>query len=318
MKSAVTVSLLVFVLFAGTSLAGNPDPLLKFTVPEHDLYPENIAFDEKTGDYFLGSMGQSRIIRIKPDGSRSEFLAAPDSGLLSSVGMKADAERRRLWVCSGRFNLLADHDRHPAETGVFLFDLDSGRLIDNWVTAQQSPYHIFNDLVLDARGDAYATTTLIGRVYRLSPSSGRMELVHQLPPGQHNNGITIGPDGKYLFLAVDRTISRLDLATGELKELPVPDKGAAGTDGLYWFDGSLISVKPRFREITRIRLADDLFTVLRVEDLVRDHPQMAYPTTGVIAGNRLVYVATSYADVPRNSDSAEQHGDVLIHELALK
>lgn len=318
MKATAAAALLAALLVTVPAAAAGPAPTVKFTVPEHDLYPENIAFDGKTGDFFLGSMGRSRIIRIKPDGNRSEFLATDDSGLLSSVGMKADAERRRLWVCSGRFSLLADHDNRPAETGVFLFDLDSGKLIKKWVAVQQSPYHIFNDLVLDARGDAYATTTLIGRIYKLSPSKGTMELVHQLPAGQHNNGITIGPDGKYLFIAVDRTISRLELASGELKELPVPDNGAVGTDGLYWFNGSLISVKPRFEAITRIRLAEDLFTAQKVEDLVKGHPQMAYPTTGVIANGRLVYVATSYADVPRTSDSTEQHGDVLIHKLALK
>jgi hypothetical protein len=144
-----------------------------------------------------------------------------------------------------------------------------------------------------------------------------MEQVHQLAEGRHNNGITISPDGKYLFIAVDRTISRLELASGKLVELPVPDNGAMGTDGLYFHDGSLISVKPRFKAITRILLEQDLLTVRGVETLVSDHPQMAYPTTGVLVGDSLVYVATSYANVPRNSDSPKQHGDVVIHQLKL-
>jgi sugar lactone lactonase YvrE len=316
MKPAALTVVLFLILVTMAAWAGGP--ALKFTVPEHDLFPENIAWDAQTGDFFLGSMSSSRIIRIKADGSRSEFLASTDSGLLSSIGMKADAKRRHLWVCSGRFSLLPDFSSRPAETGVLLFHLDSGRLIRKWTMAQESPYHIFNDLVLDDEGNAYATTTMIGTLYRLSPEKAKMERVHQLQEGQHNNGITIGPQGKYLFIAVDRTISRLELASGKLVELPVPDNGAVGTDGLYYYNGSLISIKPRYRAITRIYLEQDLLTVKGVETLVSDHPQLAYPTTGVLAGDRLVYVATSYADVPRNSESPKQHGDVLIHELPLE
>lgn len=324
MKSLMAAALLILSLIPSMALAGDPappapvgSPVLKFSIPEHDLYPENIAWDSKTGDFLLGSMGRSRIIRIRADGTRSEFLASGDSGLLSSVGMKADAERRRLWVCSGRFSLLADCDACPAETGVFLFDLDSGKLVCKWTMPQESPYHIFNDLALDGEGNAYATTTMIGALYRLSPGNAVMELVHQLEPGRHNNGIAFDPLGKSLFIAVDRTISRLELATGNLAELPVLGDEDVGTDGLYFYGNSLISVKPRFNTITRIFLEPDLFTVRKTETLVRNHPDMAYPTTGVLAGEALVYVATSYANVPRNPESARQHGDVLIHQLAL-
>lgn len=295
------------------------EPILKFTIPEHDLFPENIAYDPVSGDYFLGSLSQRKILRIKKDGSYSDFVSRPEAvTLLSSVGMKVDAKRRVLWVCSGRYTLLADYDAAPAKTGVLKFNIDDGTLVNEWMLEQATDYHIFNDLALAANGDAYATTTMIGRVYRISAEGKDMELVLQLDPGSHNNGITLSDDEKYLFMTVDRTIHRLNLESKELVKLEIPEADALGTDGLYFYENSLVTQKPRFNRITQIFLNDDGTGASRVEILAEGHEWLAYPTTGVVVGDKLVFVATSYANIPRNSESDEQHGDVLIYEVELQ
>jgi hypothetical protein len=325
LSSTLTLAILLpgcAVLHAQTAVKPSEEksaPRLKFRIAEHDLYPESIVYDPVSKDYFLSSMGQRRILRIHPDGSYEDFLAAEVPELASSIGMKVDAERRALWVCTGRFSLLAASAEVPPRTGVLRFDLDSGKLLQSWILdeEQQSPYHIFNDLALNADGVAFATTTLLGRLYRITPGVDELVLVDQLEEGSHNNGITFGPDDKYLFVTVDRRIERIDLATGKRAPLAVPDEAALGTDGLYYHDRSLILVRPRFKSIVRLFLDDDLLTVHRVEILVEDHPDLAYPTTGMINGNTLVYVATSFADTPRNEKAGPQHPDVLIHEISL-
>ncbi len=50
----------------------------------------------------------------------------------------------------------------------------------------------------------------------------------------------------------------------------------------------------------------------------RSEPSVAYPTTGVLVGDALVFVATSFADSPRNDKPGPQHPDVLIHEVTLR
>jgi sugar lactone lactonase YvrE len=303
-----------------TQVQASPHVVLKFNIPEHDLFPENIAYDSVSRNYYLGSLSQSRILVIREDGSYQNFVSSPPPGhgLLSSAGMKVDAQRRVLWVCTGRFTLLAAYDEAPARTGVLAFDLEDGTPIGSWLIDQESDYHIFNDLALATDGDVYATTTLLGRIYRISANSEEMELVYQLGEGRHNNGIALDGDEKHLFLTVDRTIHRLELATGDLLELDIPEDDAVGTDGLYVYNQSLVAVKPRFKQISQIFLNDDATASDRVVTLVQDHKDFAYPTTGVIVGDILVFVATSYADVPRNTESAEQHPDVLIYEIALK
>jgi hypothetical protein len=316
-----TLLLLISPLAAHWNHSAGPDkasdPVLKFTIPEHDLYPENIAYDSVSKSYFLSSMARSRILRIRENGSYDDFVSMPGSNLLSSVGMKVDAKRRRLWVCSGRFTLFRDHADAPARTGVLLFDIDEGRLIKEWHLPQESDYHIFNDISLTADGDAYATTTLIGRIYRLSADAEEMELVHQLEEGRHNNGIDLDPSGRFIFVTVDRSISRLEPATGKLVEMRVPGEAALGSDGLYFYENSLIVVKPRFKEVSRLFLNQDMTAVERVVILAKDHPDFAYPTTGAVVGDRLLLVSTSFADVPRNPAKKKQHGDIKIHQLML-
>jgi sugar lactone lactonase YvrE len=303
--------------FGSGASAQEDGSTLLFTIPEHDLYPENIAFDPRSGDYLLGSMGQSRILRIHPDGSYEDFVAHLEPALQSTVGMKVDARERLLWVCTGRFTLFGGAAEGPPRTGVLLFDLDQGTLLRSWLMDQPSPAHIFNDLALSADGHAYATTTLMGRVYRISPGSEEMELLVDLPENQ-TNGITLDSRERYLFFTLGRTIRRLDLRSGELREVPVPDGAGVGTDGMYFVDGSLLVVKPRMRQIARLVLNTSLDAVERVEVLAEGDPSFDYPTTGVVVGPHLVFVATSFADIPRNEDSAVQHPDVLIQRIRFR
>ena len=226
---------------AGNRLA---EPVRKFILPEHDLYPESIAHDPVSGEYFLGSMSQSRILRIQADGSYEDFLTAPVPELASSIGIKADADRRVLWVCTGRFSLFANPGPDPPRTGLLQFDLDSGALLASWLVSQESPYHICNDIELAADGSAYVTMTLIGRTYRVAPDLGEVAVLHQLESGSHNNGVTLGSREDYLFVAVDRGLRRYDLSTGDILEIEIPPEAGVGPDGLYYHDGSLIMVQP--------------------------------------------------------------------------
>jgi hypothetical protein len=77
-------------------------------------------------------------------------------------------------------------------------------------------------------------------------------------------------------------------------------------------------VQPRSRQVVRLDLNEAGTAIDGFEILVRDHPDFAYPTTGVLVGDELVFVATSYADVERRAGETEQHGDVLIHTVPVR
>jgi len=295
-----------------------PAVTTKFTLPEHALYPESLAYDPKTGRYFLSSLGQSRILCLEKDGTRHDFPVPAAAELASSVGMKVDAGRRRLWVCHGRYVLHEKHDELPARTGVLVLDLDEPKVVRSWSFPQKSDYHIFNDLALAADGTAYATTTLMGKVYHLDAESGEAEVILDLGDEGHNNGIALDPEGKTLFLVTGRTLSRLDLATRELAPLALPPGEGPGGDGLYWYDGSLVVVLPHSKRVARYFLNEARTAATRAETLVEGRSDWNYPTTGLLQGDAFLVVATSYASGFQRVEGAEQHGDVLIGSVSLK
>lgn len=287
-----------------------------FVLPEHDLYPESVAYDSAAGEYLVGSMGQSRILRVSKDGSYRDLVRGVE-GLGSSVGIKIDPLRRRAWVCTGRYVLFGGPTDDEPRTGVLLFDLDTGALLRRWLIPQPTPTQIFNDLAVAKDGSVYVTTTLLGRVYHITAESSDLELVYDAD-GRQTNGVTFDALGRFLFFTVDRGIVRLDLATGAARTLRSGDQAEAGTDGLYSVPGGLIAIQPRRRRIVRLRLDARMEAIVGVDTLRADHPDFAYPTTGVLVGDTLVYVATSYADHPRRPDAKRQHPDVVIGRLPLR
>lgn len=324
--SGVAAVALAMLAVRGDSPAPRPESerpdssVRRFVIPEHDFYPESIAHDAVSGDFFLGSMSGPRILRISPDGSYRDFLRSGVEDLEGLVGLKADPERRVLWACSGRYTVYAGSQATPPRTGVFQFDLDSGDLIAAHTEPQESPFHICNDLALAPTGEAYVTTTLIGRLYHATPDLGEVHTLDQLGEGSNNNGITLGGErGEHLFVTVDRGIWRYDLGTGVPTPVEVPaDAGLVGPDGIYYSDGSLIVVQPRASQVLRLDLDATETRVTGSTVLAEAHPDFAYPTTGVVVGDTLIFVASSYADVPRQAEAGAQHGDVFIHAVPVR
>ncbi len=76
-------------------------------------------------------------------------------------------------------------------------------------------------------------------------------------------------------------------------------------------------VQPRSNQVVRLVLNDSRTAVERFDVLARGHRDFAYPTTGVLVGDTLVLVASSYADRSRRDGALAQHGDIFIHELSL-
>jgi hypothetical protein len=135
--------------------------------------------------------------------------------------------------------------------------------------------------------------------------------------GVQTNGVALDTEGRYLFFTFDRTIRRLDLTDGTQIEVAIPDGEGAGTDGLYLYQGSLVAVQPRRNRVVRLELNQAMDAVMSATVVAADHPDFAYPTTGVVVGDTLYLVATSFADRPRIEGSGPQHPDVVIQALPL-
>lgn len=251
---------------------------LAFTAPA-EIVPENVAFDPKTGAFFLGSLPQRKIVRIA--GGRATDFASTD---LSVLGMKIDAARRTLWAATGK---TGRGDKGPS--ALVAFDVDTGERVARFATDDGRP-HFFNDVVITAAEDVYVTDSAGGGVYRVS---GRARLDTFLPAGtwSYPNGIALSSDERTLYISHERGTAAVDIATRAHAELPHPPEiPTIGVDGLYFHRGALVAIQNGMGRARIVRWRLDGSRITRLEPLESRSAMLDHPTTGAIAGDRLYYI----------------------------
>lgn len=269
-----------------------------FRVPEKDLIPEGIAYDPRTGSFFLGSIYKRKIVRIDKAGKAADF-SKPEDGLWDVLGMKVDPARRTLWVCSAAGASAGEQD---GSSGLFRYDLTTGRLVSRHLLPGKPQPHLLNDVALGRNGEVFVTDSKAGGLYRLRPGQEQLEVF--LEPGTliYPNGVALSPDAKKLFVAdFAKGLSIVDVASRQVRPLPHPERvNVAGIDGLYYFQGgrhggSLVAVQNSAgtERIVRFRLRPGLDAIESEEILESRNPLFVIPTTGTLAGGSLVYIANS-------------------------
>jgi len=291
-----------------------------FFLPEKDLLPESVAYDAKDGSFYVGSVRKGKIVRYK-NGHVSDFIAPRQDGLWSVIGIKVHTTRRVLWVCSLEDQDLDGYqkrDRHAS--GIFAFNLDTGRLIRKWVLDVAGEEHSFNDLVVTRGNDVYATHKFKdAAIYRITQKVQKLELFAAPEGLREPNGITISPDEKTLYVAGADGIVAIDVATKASRSVPAPEgENTGGIDGLYYYRDSLIGILGN--SINRYRFDDTHSRIVMTDVMERNHPLMRIPTTGVIVGDKFYYVANSQFDAvqPDGSLDTASLSEPVILKLKLR
>ena len=267
-----------------------------FTLPEKDLIPEGIAWDSTTGDFYLGSIYKAKIVRVSRDGRIADFTAPRQDGLRSVIGMKVDARRRVLWACSA-VNSPRAAGFDPAElgwSGLFKYDLVTGRLLAKYDLPPRDGKHLLNDLVVTEAGDVYVSDSEAGSVWQVTADSGLQLLVHS-DDFLYPNGITLSADGRALYLANSSSgVVRIDLATRRVTPVTAPAGiSPIGIDGMYLYRGGLVVVQGIFGRITRLILDPSGQRIVSAEILEARNPHFDTPTTGAPADGFLYLIANS-------------------------
>ena len=265
---------------------------IAFRIADKQLIPEGIAWDAKTGDFFVGSLFRRKIVRVGADGRASDFAASGAFGLQDVLGMKVDAERRLLWACT------AASPRAGAAAGssaLFKYDLPTGRLVKAYWVENKDGKHLLNDVALTGAGDVFVTDSDAATVWRLAPGADALEIF--VGPGTflYPNGIALSSDEKRLYVAdFKHGLSLLDVATKASRPLPFSaGVSTAGIDGLSAIGGDLLAVQNgagRDR-IVRYRLDPAGGSIQQLEVLESRNPFFRTPTTGVVTSDGFVYLA---------------------------
>lgn len=263
-----------------------------FFIDEKDLLPESVAYDVKDQSFYVGSTRKGKVVRVDENGNASDFIAPRQDGLWMVIGIKINAMRRILWVCSFDGENLEGYK--PGDTraaGVFAFNLDTGKLVRKWTLEKPGEVHAFNDLALTRGNDAYVTHMFDdAAIYWISDKTQELEVLARPAGLKDPNGITLTPNEATLFVAGADGIYVVDRGTGASRPLQAAaDDPLASIDGLHYYRGSLIAVHPT--SVRRHRLDGANTRVVSTEVLEADHPLFDNPASGVVVGDAYFYVA---------------------------
>jgi hypothetical protein len=241
-----------------------------FIVAEGDLAPENLAYDSKGNNFYLGSMTKRKVIRCSQTGKCTQFA----DGLGTVLGLKVHGSG--LWLLNN-----AD-----TESALIHYDLGSASVIRKYSVAGSG--HNFNDLAIATTGDVYLTDTRAGAVWHLA--NGAADLTRFPGRFEFANGITLSPDESLLYVSTfPEGITVVDLKTHAATPIARPaDLCLANIDGLYFYNRALIAIQNGFitPRVARFNLSRNLRAIERFEILERRNPIFEGVTTGVVTGHQ--------------------------------
>ena len=212
--------------------------------------------------------------------------------------MRVDAARRLLWVTTAAHPQMSHYkEEENGLTGVFKFDLRSGKLLQKFLLANKPKPHWLGDLVLDARGNVYASDSVSPAIYLIRTGKNEIELFLEDKAFASPQGLAFTPDGKGLFMAdYSNGIFLIDVAGKSVKNFPAPANGTLlGIDGLYQYKGDLIGVQNGVNpnRLIRMRLSPDQSRIDSLETIEANNPVFDEPTLGVLVKDDFYFIANS-------------------------
>jgi len=232
-----------------------------FALPGERTFPDGVAYDAATGDFYVGSATDGTIYRGNVTTGQIETFLAGDPGLVA-LGLALD-ESGRLFVAGGETGAIAVYD---TATGQQLLAAANGL----------TPNTYLNGIAVNPTGDAFITDSFNPTLYRVPatalppgpgtpapiPTTDAMEIFVDfsatgfdlVQPGFNANGIVATPDGQYLLLVQTNTgnLFRVDAATGETIQVDLGGASLTGGDGIE-LDGQTLYVV-REGQITPVTL----------------------------------------------------------------
>lgn len=259
-----------------------------YTIPGDAVFPEGVAYDAATGDFYVGSTRDGAVYRgnVRNNGGELDLFLEPNSNERQGItGMKVDTQGR-LFIAGRR-------------TGqAFVYDTSSGDLVATLTTPNASNT-LINDVTL-TEDAAYFTDSFRPTLFRVpltSNSVGEMEAWLELNDtsityqnGFNLNGIAATADGRYLLTVQFNTgeLYRIDTQTKEVTQVVLGGERLTTGDGLVLEGRALYAVREKPAEIVVVNLSENLLAG-EVRERITD-PSLDFPTTLALTGERLLVV----------------------------
>ena len=273
-----------------------------FRIPEPGIVATGIAIDPRTGDTYIASVRERKLLRRNKQGVISDFIASGQDGFLAGASLAIDSGRHLLFASAAAVPFMVGYRKEDdGRSGVFAFDLNSGKLVKKAMLPADGKRHFLNALVVDRQGNVYVSDSGLSGIYLLRRTRSELEEFIPASVFAAAQGLALSADEKTLYVAdYADGIWALDLATKSRRRLQGPAAAyLGGLDGLSRVGDGFIAVQigPKPDRVLRIRLDAKRQNITTIETLEMNHPAYEGPIQGVVVGGELLYVANSQLDL---------------------
>jgi sugar lactone lactonase YvrE len=282
----------------------------RYVLPGEQVFPEGVAYQSDTGDFYVGSTTDGTVFRGNVEGGPKEaevFLEPESDGRTTAIGMEV-GEDGRLFIAGG-------------DTGcIFVYDTESTDQIRRLDTPDAGATFL-NDVAVTPDGDAYVTDSLRPVLFRV-PSTvdgvGEVEpcLNFEGTPAEYEegfnfNGIDATEDGRYLVAVQSNTgeLFRIDIESKQVVEINLGRDTLTNGDGLLLDGRTVYVVRNEQALIVPVKLSGEYIRG-KVGEPFTD-PSFAFPTTIAKTDGRLLVVNSQFdkqegeAELPFTVSSVE-------------
>ena len=269
-----------------------------FRLADPDLLATGIAVDSRNGNTYIASVRERKIVRRGKDGAVSDFITPSQDGFLAAASLLIDAKRNILFASTASVPFMMGFQKDDApRSGVFAFDLKSGKLLKKALLPADGKQHFLNALALDHSGNLYVSDSLRSGIYKLSRGEDELETFVPIDMFRATQGLAFSPDEKTLYVA-DYTdgVWALDMATKKPRKLEAPaGVWLVGLDGLSRVPDGFIAVQIGVQpaRVLHLRLNSAGDKISAVDLLEMNHPDYDEPIQGTVADGSFLYVANS-------------------------
>lgn len=268
-----------------------------FTLPDKNLVPAGIAVDPQTGDTYIASVRERKILKRTKDGVVSDFATRKD-GLMAVFDLVLDPVRKQLIASTAALSFMQDFKKEDeGKAGICIFDLNTGKLARSVFLSPDPEHHLLSTMAEDKDGNIFVTDYSAGAIYRLRRASNEIELYISSVEFHAPQALALSADERTLYVAdyVDGIWAAEVLST-DLHHLDTsPDVWVGGITGLRRVGNSLIALQTAAKpnRLVRMLLDPKAERITSVETLESNLPSYAGPVLGSISGDDLFYIANS-------------------------
>jgi sugar lactone lactonase YvrE len=282
----------------------------RYVLPGGQVFPEGIAYQSETGDFYVGSTADGSVFRGNVESGPKEaevFLEPESDGRTTATGMEV-GEEGRLFIAGG-------------DTGrIFVYDTESADLVRRLDTPDAEATFL-NDVAVTPEGDAYFTDSIRPVLFRV-PSTGdgvgepEPWLNFEGTPAEYEegfnlNGIDATEDGRYLVAVQTNTgeLLRIDTESKEVVEINLGGETLTNGDGLLLDGRTAYVVRNEQELIVPVKLSGEYISGEAGEPFT--DPSFAFPTTIAKTDGRLLVVNSQFdkqegkAELPFTVSSVE-------------